>query len=42
MFRDINRIRPSAVRFLEHGYYTDAIPGTKEYFDFWDEERNRC
>jgi len=42
MFKNINRVRPSAVRFLEHGYYTDAIPGTKEYFDFWDEERKRC
>jgi hypothetical protein len=42
MFKDINRIRPSAVQFLKYGYYTEAIPGTKEYYDFWDEEKRRC
>jgi len=42
MFKDINRVRQAAVKFLAEGSYTEAIPGTKEYYDFWDEERKRC
>jgi len=30
------------VTFINHGYYTDALPGTREYFEFWDEEKKRC
>ena len=41
-FRDIDRIRPAAISFLKNGYFTNALPGTKEYYDFWDEERKRC
>tara|TARA_R110001599_G_scaffold62079_3_gene172965 strand:+ start:4490 stop:6460 length:1971 start_codon:yes stop_codon:yes gene_type:complete len=41
-FRDIDRLRPAAVSFLKSGYFTNALPGTKEYYDFWDEEKNRC
>ena len=37
MFKNIDRIRPAALTFLEYGYYTKALPGTKEYYDFWDE-----
>ena len=42
MFKDINRIRPAAVTFLETGRYTNALPGTKDYYDFWDQESKRC
>ena len=42
MFKDIDRVRPAAVNFLKNGYYTNALPGTKEYYEFWDEEKNRC
>ena len=42
MFKNIDRIRPAAVSFLTNGYYTSALPGTKEYYDFWDQERDRC
>lgn len=42
MFKDSHLYSPAAAHFLEHGYYTDAIPGTKAYFDFWDEEKRRC
>ena len=41
-FKDINRIRPAAVSFLEQGHYTLALPGTKEYYEYWDEEKKRC
>ena len=42
MFKDTDKLRPSALYYLEHGFYTDALPGTKDYFDFWDNERHRC
>ena len=41
-FKDINRIRPAAKFFEEKGYYTESLPGTKDYYDFWDEEGKRC
>ena len=41
-FKDINRIRPAALTFLKYGHYTKALPGTREYYDFWDEEKKRC
>ena len=41
-FKDIDRVRPAAKFFEEHGYYTDALPNTKGYYDFWDEETKRC
>ena len=42
MLKRTNRGRPAALTFLEKGYYTSALPGTKDYYDFWDEEKNRC
>ena len=41
-FKDIDRIRPAAKFFEEHGYYTDSLPNTKGYYDYWDEETKRC
>jgi hypothetical protein len=41
-FTNTDRVRPSAVSFLTNGYFTNALPGTKEYYEFWDEEKNRC
>ena len=42
MLKGTNRGRPAALTFLDKGYYTSALPGTKDYYDFWDEEKNRC
>tara|TARA_R110000744_G_scaffold220801_3_gene339623 strand:- start:989 stop:2953 length:1965 start_codon:yes stop_codon:yes gene_type:complete len=42
MLKDTDRLRPSALRFLDTGRYTNSLPGTKEYYEFWDEEKNRC
>ncbi len=42
MFKDTDRVRQSAITFIETGYYTPALPGTKDYYDFWDKEKKRC
>ena len=42
MLKDTDRVRPSAITFKQSGYYTSALPGTREYYEFWDEEKNRC
>ena len=36
-FKDTDRLRPAAISFLKSGYFTNALPGTKEYYEFWDE-----
>jgi hypothetical protein len=41
-FQNTDRLRPSALAFLKNGYFTNALPGTKEYYEFWDEEKHRC
>ena len=41
-FINSKRFTPAANYFKEHQVYTTAIPGTKDYYEFWDEERNRC
>lgn len=40
-FKDTNRFRQPALTFMKHGYYTDAIKGSRDYFDFWDTELER-
>ena len=42
MLKDTDKVRPAALTFLEKGHYTSSLPGTKDYYDFWDEERKRC
>ena len=42
MFKETDRVRRAALSFIENGHYTSALPGTKDYYDFWDEERKRC
>ena len=42
MFKNTERFSPAAAAFLRQGYYTDALAGTKEYYEFWDRERDRC
>tara|TARA_R110000765_G_scaffold44490_1_gene92204 strand:+ start:14180 stop:16165 length:1986 start_codon:yes stop_codon:yes gene_type:complete len=41
-FKNIDRVRPSAVKFLKSGHYTDALPGTRDYYEYWDGEKKRC
>ena len=42
MFKNTKRIRQAALHFKKHQVYTFEMPGTKAYFDFWDEESRRC
>lgn len=42
MFKHTDRLRPAALHFMKYGFYTDALKGTKDYFDYWDSERERC
>ena len=42
MLKETDRVRPAAIEFINNGYYTSALPGTREYYEFWDEEQNRC
>ena len=42
MLKKTDRVRPAAVKFIASGHYTTALPGTREYYEFWDEEHKRC
>ena len=42
MLNNTDRARPAAINFLANGAYTRSLPGTKDYYEFWDEERDRC
>ena len=41
-FAETDRFSPAAQSYKKYGYYTDAIPGTREYYEFWDVETERC
>ena len=41
-FKDSQGLSPAASYYMEHGYYTNALPGTKPYYDYWDEQKHRC
>ena len=41
-FTDTQRFSPAATLYMEQGYYTDALEGTKQYYEFWDKEKDRC
>ena len=42
MLKNTDRLRPAALNFIKHGYYTSALPGTKDYYEYWDTEQKRC
>jgi hypothetical protein len=42
ILKNTDRVREAALHFLEFGYYTQSLPGTKDYYDFWDEEKKKC
>jgi hypothetical protein len=42
MFKDSHLFSEAASHYIEYGYYTDALPGTKQYYDYWDREQHRC
>lgn len=42
LFKDVNRFREPAIMFENNGYYTNALPGTREYYSYWDTEKQKC
>ena len=42
MYVNTEEFRRTGLFFEKNKYYTSAIPGTKSYYDFWDEETRRC
>ena len=42
MFKDTHLFSEAANLYIENGFYTDALPGTKQYYEFWDNEQFRC
>lgn len=40
--KNSNKFRQPALRFLEVGSYCQYPTGTSEYFQYWDEQQNRC
>jgi hypothetical protein len=41
-FVNTDLFRESALHFIKHGFYTAAPKGSKDYYDYWDEETRRC
>jgi hypothetical protein len=41
-FKDTHLCSPAANFYAKHGVYTKLVEGTKDYYDFWDEEKRRC
>lgn len=42
MFVNTELFREAALTFNKYGYYCNAPEGTKDYWDFWNEEHDRC
>ena len=41
-FKNSKLLSPAATYFKQHGFYTDITPKTKDWYQFWREERRRC
>lgn len=42
MLVNTQEFRRAGLMFNNHGYYTDAPEGSRDYVEFWDEETRRC
>ena len=42
MFKKTDEFRKEALRYMEDGVYTRALPGTKDYYEYWDDQRHKC
>lgn len=42
MLVNTQEFRREALHFKKHGYYTNAVPGTPPWEQYWDEQRRRC
>jgi len=41
-FKDSYKFSAAANYYKKHTMYTSALPGTRDYFEFWDKEADRC
>jgi len=41
-FSNTRELQRDGLRFFNEGYYTKAPQGTKDYYDYWEEQRDRC
>jgi hypothetical protein len=42
MLKDTHLFSKAATHYIENGYYTNYLPGTKQYYDHWDAEQYKC
>ncbi len=42
IFINSNMFREAALHFEKYGYYTSALPNSREWITFWEEELRRC
>ncbi len=42
MFTKTDEFRKAALEYMDSGLYTRALPGTKDYYEYWDNQRHRC
>tara|TARA_B100001094_G_scaffold80468_1_gene76694 strand:+ start:3153 stop:5117 length:1965 start_codon:yes stop_codon:yes gene_type:complete len=42
MFTKTDEFRKAALEYMDSGVYTRALPGTKDYYEYWDEQRHKC
>ena len=40
--KDTHLFAEAATHYIEHGFYTSALPGTKQYYEYWDNEQFKC
>jgi hypothetical protein len=41
-FKDTWKFSPAAIQFETNGFYTDAVPGTKPWREYWITQKDRC
>jgi hypothetical protein len=40
--KNSNKFRQAAIHFIEHGVYTNAMYGSRDFKEYWDMETRRC
>ena len=39
---DTKPFREEAIKFIQNGYYCNALPNTPDWFEYWEEQLKRC
>lgn len=42
MLKETHLFSKAAAHYIDNGYYTNYLPGTKQYYDYWDAEQYKC